>query len=100
MAAASDQTTLNLPAELRGLWYRLLSKSWLVASIVAAFAVGGTLYAMRLPKLYEATTTVQVDLDDRGKVRPENRAEAALNEEVLKTIEQNLQSPALALRLV
>src|SRR3954468_2226745 len=100
-AAPSDQTTLNLPAELRGLWYRLLSKSLLVAAIVAVFAIGGTFYALRLPKLYQSTTTVQVDLDDRGKVRPErDRAEANLNEEVLKTIEQNFLSPALALRLV
>jgi len=101
MATPDDKMVLNLPAELRGLWYLLLEKVWLVAGIVVLFSAGGVFYALRLPKLYQATTTVEVDSEDQRKVTMERgSANAVLNEEELKTIEQNLLSPALALRVV
>src|SRR5215213_6324320 len=98
---SSEPKVLNLPVELRGLWRLLLEKWWVIALPVILGASGGYFYAQRLPKIYEATTTVQVDPEDQRRLKlAPGQSEAPINEDVLRTIEQSLLSPALVERLV
>ncbi|MEO6740066.1 MAG: Wzz/FepE/Etk N-terminal domain-containing protein, partial [Chthoniobacteraceae bacterium] len=95
------QTVLAMPADLRALWHVLIEKMWVIIAILAICTAGGYFYASRLPRIYEATATVQVEADRQALVKVENRkSDEPANEAILKTIEQNLRSPALALRLV
>jgi capsular exopolysaccharide synthesis family protein len=97
---SQSRTTLALP-DLRALWRVLWEKAWLIAAIVAVCGAAGFIYAKRLPNLYEATTTVQVEVEQQRLVKTDNRPpEETTDEAVLKTIEQSLLSPALALRIV
>ena len=95
------QTVLAMPADLRALWHVLIEKVWVVVGILAICTAAGFFYAIRLPRIYEATATVQVEADGQTLMKVENRkSEEPANEIILKTIEQNLRSPALALRLI
>lgn len=95
-----DAKTLNLPLELQAMWRLLLEKWWLVALPVVLCGIVGFFYLQRLPRIYEATTTVQVDPEERALKLEPGKSDPLVSEEVLKTIEQNLLSPALAQRLV
>lgn len=100
-ADPADRMVISWPADLRGLWHLLLEKAWVIAACVAVGAMAGFIYAVSLPKLYEVTTTVQVETEQQRLVKIDNRkSEEATDEEVLETIEQKLLSPGLALRLV
>lgn len=96
-----EQTVLSLPADLRALWHVLLEKWWIIALGTVLCGALGFAYASRLPKLYSSTATVQVEPEQQRLVTVEKRTlDAGTDEEVLKTIEQSLLSPDLALRLV
>ena len=56
---------------------------------------GGYFYLLRTPRLYRATTTLQVDTERERLVEGVRRSEETLKEDVIKTVEQNLLSPAL-----
>jgi capsular exopolysaccharide synthesis family protein len=57
--------------------------------------VAGGIYLLRAPRLYRATTTLQVENDRERLVEGAQRSEETLKEDVVKTVEQNLLSPAL-----
>jgi capsular exopolysaccharide synthesis family protein len=100
-STAPNPTSISLPADARALWSLLREKAWLVAVCVLLCGAFGFIYVLRTPKLYRATTTLQVDPEQQrvGELT-ERKSEEAMKEEVLKTIEQNLLSPALTLALV
>jgi len=100
-SSGRDQTVLSLPTDLRALWHLLWEKAWIVAACIGICGAAGYFYAARLPKVYAATATVQVEAEQQRPVTIEHRAvEDPADEALLATIEQNLQSPSLALRLV
>lgn len=86
---------------MRAFWCLLLEKAWIIVLCLAICAGAGLIYIIRAPRLYRATTTVQVETEQqRLAEHNERRSDEQTKEEVLKTIEQNLLSPALAQRLV
>ncbi|MDB6150612.1 MAG: hypothetical protein JWQ44_2060 [Chthoniobacter sp.] len=100
-APGHDPTVISLPTDLRTLWHLFCDKLWVVAVCAAVCGAAGFFYAARLPKVYAATATVQVEPQLQRPFAAEYRAaEDLADEEVLKTMEQNLLSPSLALRLV
>jgi uncharacterized protein involved in exopolysaccharide biosynthesis len=83
------------------LWCLAWEKAWIVAFCVALCAVAGGVYLVRAPKLYRSVATVQVDLERQQALQPgERKSDEPSKEEMLKTIEQNLLSPALIQNLV
>ncbi len=89
-----------LAADLRALFYALREKVWLLAAITAIGVAAAMIYLARSPKIYAATTTVQVEEERQRLVRADSRAlDDRATEEALKTIAQNLENPALMLRL-
>ena len=99
--ASDSADRISFPADLRAWWHLFLERAWWFAASVTVCAVAGSIYAVRLPKIYEATTTVQVETEQQRLVKIDNRrSEEATDEEVLETIEQKLLNPGLALRLV
>jgi succinoglycan biosynthesis transport protein ExoP len=99
-STSHSRTTLALP-DLRALWRVVWEKMWLIGAIVFVCGLAGFIYAKRLPNLYEATTTLQVEVEQQRLMKTDQRPEEmATDAAVLKTIEQSLLSPALTLRLI
>ena len=98
---ARTPSTLNLPLELRALWHALLEKWWLFAVPLAVALALALWHLQRSPRIYAATTTLQVEEEDQKRVKivGDRRLDGMAGIEMLKTIEQNLFSPALMLRL-
>lgn len=96
-----DRTSFALPADLRTLWHVLVDNvRWIALTVAVAGLIGG-IYLVRTGKTFAATTTVQVEQEQRMLVKADaQRADGRAGDEVLKTIEQNLQNPALFLRLI
>ena len=88
------------PSDLRALCHLLCEKVWLIAACVALCGAAGFFYATQLPELFRATATVQVEKEEKRRLTSHDRASEEPAEEVLRTIEQNLLSPSLALRLL
>lgn len=95
-----DPNAPILPVDLRTLWRLLMEKKWVIAALVALCVAAGFTVASRLPRIYVATSTLQVEHEEQKLVKVDRRSpDSASYDEILKTIEQNLVSPALALRL-
>ena len=99
-SASPDLNSISLPAAGRALWSLLREKGWIVAVCVILCGVGGYFYLLRAPKLYRATTTLQVERERERLVEGVRQSEETLKEDVFKTVEQNLLSPALIQNLV
>ncbi|HEV3410051.1 MAG TPA: Wzz/FepE/Etk N-terminal domain-containing protein, partial [Chthoniobacterales bacterium] len=101
MPRSSLPTSIALPADAQALFALVREKAWLIALCVLLCLAGGYAYLLRAPKFFRATTTLQVDPEQQrvGEL-VDRRSEEAMKEEALKTIEQNLLSPALTLGLV
>lgn len=96
-----DKKDLPLAADLRPLYYALREKAWLLAAITVLGVLAATAYLARSKKIYAATTTIQVEEERQRLVRADSRAmDGRAEDEVLKTIAQNLENPTLMLRLV
>ena len=98
---ARTPSTLNLPRELRALWHALLEKWWLFAVPLVIGLGLAFWYLKSSARIFAATTTLQVEEEDqkRVKIAGDRRLDGMAGMEMLKTIEQNLMSPALMLRL-
>ena len=81
--------------------YTLLEKSWVILICLAAAAFWTLGYLQRAPILFSSTATLQVEQDDEKVVNIQAiRQEDTRSQEVLRTIEQNLQSRAILERTV
>ena len=90
-----------LPADARMLYRIVRERIWMILAIVALCAGGGIVYLAKAPRIYEATTTIEVDSEQQKRIKPEgSRGEEKTSEELLKTIEQKLVSPALITALL
>ena len=99
--AASDHKTSLLPGDVRALWQAVWTKAWLIAGITAVAVLLGIGYLVIAKKVYSAKTTIEIEAEEQKLIKADaRRPEDRKSEEVLKTIEQNLLSPALVLRLL
>ena len=93
-------TEYSVPLDLRSLAYVLWERAWLIGALAAAAVFAGVFYLNRTERVYAATTTIEVEEEQQKLVKPdERRMDSSSSEAILKTIEQNLTSPALKLRL-
>lgn len=100
-SSATDTSSVSVALDFRAILHVLREKKWLIAAIVAACTATGAFYAIRSPKVFASTVTIEVEAEEQKLIKPDaRRPEELTREEVLKTIEQKLESPALALRLV
>ena len=74
----------------------MLDKSWLIVSCVALAVVAAAVYVERAPRVYEATTTVQVEQADAKVVKAEQVvSEDMRGLDILNTVAQKLGNTAL-----
>ena len=86
--------------ELGTLFGVIRQKAWLLMLFVIVGVAGGAGYLVMTPPLYEARTAVQVEQQAPSVVNVQDAAREDLKTvDVLKTIEQNLGSTALLLRV-
>jgi uncharacterized protein involved in exopolysaccharide biosynthesis len=97
---AKDQTEFSAPFDPRALLWALREKAWLIGAITAVALLAGFIYLSRTERIYSATTTIEVEQEQPSLTKDEGqRIEGATGDAILKTIEQNLTSPALRLRI-
>lgn len=101
MPRPSDkQPESSLASDLRGLYFALREKLWLLAIITAIGIAVAAVVVMRSKKIYAATTTIQIEEERQRVIRTDTRGmDGRSSEEEMKTIVENLESPALMLRL-
>ena len=98
--ATSSQSTL-LPADARMFFRVIMEKRWIILAIMAVCLLAGIVFVARSPRIYEATTTIEIDSEQQKRIKPEgSRSEEKASEELLKTIEQKFVSPALITALL
>ena len=94
------QPESSLATDLRGLYFALREKLWLLALITVLGIAVAAIVVMRSKKIYAATTTIQIEEERQRVVRADTRGmDERSTEEEMKTIVQNLESSALMLRL-
>ncbi|MEA3213636.1 MAG: polysaccharide biosynthesis transport protein [Chthoniobacter sp.] len=91
--------SFSLPTDVRSVMHALLGKVWLIVLINVLALGGGILFIARSEKIFSATTTVEVEAEQQRIIKSDGRRADDRGEEALKTIEQNLDSSALLLRL-
>lgn len=90
----------SLASDLRGLYFALREKLWLLALVTVLGIAVAAVVVMRSQKIYAATTTIQIEEERQRVVRADTRGmDERSTEEEMKTIVENLESPALMLRL-
>lgn len=100
MEFSTDQSrSFSLPTDVRAIGHALLEKAWWIAVINILAVAGGLTFLARSEKIFTATTTVEIEQEQQRIIKADPRRPEERGEEVLKTIEQNLRSPALLLRL-
>src|SRR6266853_6011527 len=97
--STENPRSFSLATDARSIVHAVLGKAWLIALFTALGIAGGVLFIVRSEKIFVAMTTVEVEPDQQRFIRPDERRPEERSEEVVKTIEQNLSSPALTLRL-
>jgi capsular exopolysaccharide synthesis family protein len=97
---ARDNAEFSVPFDPRALFWALREKVWLIAAILGASVLAGLFYLSRTERVYAATTTIEVEEEQSALLKTDGqRIEGATGDAILKTIEQNLSSPALRLRI-
>ena len=83
------------------IYYVITSKLWLILICILLWVAAGITFILYTPKIYEATTTVQVDEADQNVVNMQQvDGENYQQDEALKTIEGNLQRVSLLVRVL
>ena len=101
MPADRHQKGTLLPADARIVFRVVVERMWMILAIVALCIGAGVVYLSRAPRIYEATTTIEVDGEQQKRIKPEGaRGGERTIGELLKTIEQKLVSPALIATLL
>ena len=101
MPATPSQKGTLLPTDARIFFRLALERIWMILAIVALCIGAGVIYLSKAPRIYEATTTIEVDGEQQKRIKPEAaRGGERTSGELLKTIEQKLVSPALIAALL
>ncbi len=83
-------------SDLHGLLRLVLEKAWLIISCLVVAVVAVAIYVQRAPRIYEATTTVQVEQEDAKVVKAEQVVSEDMRSlEILNTVAQKLCNSAL-----
>jgi capsular exopolysaccharide synthesis family protein len=83
-------------ADLHGVIRLVLDKSWLIVSCVVLAVIAAAVYVQRAPRVYEASTTVQVEQEDAKIVKAEHVVSEDLRGlDILNTVAQKLGNPSL-----
>ncbi len=98
----SDSTLQSdTPIDFRAIYYNLREKARVIAVCAGVGALLGTAYAVLKPTKYAAETIVQVEQAPSKVINiQEVNSEDLGSDELLKTIEQGLGSPALLARVI
>lgn len=98
--APSSKTTL-LPTDARMFICLILEKRWKILSIIVLCIAGGIAFLSKSPRIYESTTTVEIESEQEKRIKPESsRGGEKAIDDMIKTIEQKLVSPALITTLL
>lgn len=90
-----DSQTLA-PADARLFFRLVLERFWMLLGILVVCIAAGVAYLSKAPRIYAATTTIEVDREQQKRIKQEGtRGEEETSEELLRTIEQKLVNPAL-----
>ncbi len=82
--------------ELKDLISKLLDRAWLISLCVIVALLAAAIYYKRAPRIYQATTTAQVEQEEQRVVKVEQIVKEDLRTvEVLNTIVQKLRSQPL-----
>ena len=83
-------------SDLHGLLRLVLEKAWLIVSCLVLAVVAVAFYVQRTPRIYQATTTVQVQQEDAKVVKVEQVVSEDMRSlEILNTVAQKLVNTAL-----
>src|ERR1019366_6622421 len=83
-------------SDLHGLLRLVLEKAWLIVSCLVLAVVAVAVYVERTPRIYQATTTVQVEQEDAKVVKVEQVVSEDMRSlEILNTVAQKLINGAL-----
>ena len=83
-------------SDLHGLIRLVLEKAWLIVSCLVLGVVAVAFYVQRTPRIYQATTTVQVQQEDAKVVKVEQVVSEDMRSlEILNTVAQKLCNTAL-----
>jgi capsular exopolysaccharide synthesis family protein len=97
---SKEHSEFSLPLDPRALAYVLWEKKCLIGAIVGLALLAGIVFLLRCERVYSATTTIEVEEEQRNLGRgDEHKMEGSAGEALLKTIEQNFDNPTLKLRL-
>ena len=96
-----ENRTFSLRTDIGPIYYLLWRKAWFIGLVTAVAVLAGVIYLARSEKIYAAKITIEVEGDQQKSVKADvPRLDDRSRELLLKTIEQNLLSPALMLRLI
>ncbi len=96
-SAPSDHV---IQIDFRSLYYSLRERAWLVALCLVVAGAAAFAYLQRAPKIFEALVVLQVEQEEQKILNIEQlQTENLQTLELLKTIEQTLQSRALVERV-
>lgn len=91
-----DLSEPSFVLDLHGLARMLLDKSWLIVSCIVLAVIAAAIYCDRTKRVYEATSTVQVEQEDAKVVKAEQVvSEDMRGLDILNTVAQKLCNAAL-----
>ncbi|MFN0067308.1 MAG: GumC family protein [Limisphaerales bacterium] len=92
----SVETKMNL----RHYWQIILERRWLVIIGFALCMLGAVIYLLKAPKIYRATSIIQIDREAEGAFNARDiMLYAGREQDYLQTQYRNLQSPTLLNRI-
>src|SRR5438045_3323296 len=96
-----ENRVFSLRTDFLPIYHLLRQKVWFISALTFVAFLLALIYLARTGKVYESSTTVEVVEDSQALVKADTRQmDDRAREERLKTIEQNLSSPALVTRLI
>jgi len=96
MPPAQESSESNSIVDFHGIIRLVLDKSWLIVSCVVLAVIAASVYVERAPRIYEATTTVEVEQEDAKVVKAEQVvSEDMRGLDILNTVAQKLENAAL-----
>lgn len=97
-----NSTVGEATSELHTLIRLVMERIWMIAAITAVFLILAAIYVQRAPRIYEATSTVQVEQEEQKVLDSgPNALESDLRSlDMLNTIVQKLRSRALIERVL
>lgn len=98
--ATNSKGTLS-PTDARMFVRIVMEKRWMILAFIVAFLAIGMAFLSKSPKIFQSKTTVEIDSEQQKRIKAEgSHSDEKPTEEMLKTIEQKMVSPALITTLL